>query len=576
VGPEGLAGPAVPTGTELRVLSPSAQGCFDDSRQTWVRESIFEGKVKYCKRILIGTELLCALITPGSLADDRPPGQRWWSHAKALAEDRFEGRKCGSEGYLRAAEYVAREFAKLGLAPAGTRGFFQPVPLISREIDKARSSLTLVSATGSEPLTLGREAIIGLEVDPAAMAEAELVFAGYGLSIPHANHDDFADLDVQGKLVVFLAATPSRLPDSVAVHIRSPSERATLMRRKGAIGSCAILHSKNQASDWKRLAQHQFDPIMMLADPALNDGRDLKLFLHLNPEHAERVFAGSGHSLQEICDADAAGAALPRFASPKRIKAEIRTKRTELISPNVVAMLPGTDPQLKNECVVFSAHLDHLGISAPIAGDSLYNGAMDNAAGVASLLDVTALLSERGIRLRRSVLLVAFTGEEDGMLGSRFFVASASGTTRRIVANVNLDTFLPIFALRRLAIYGREESNLGELAAAVAESMGVTPMSDIEPERNTLIRSDQYSFLRRGIPALALKFGFEQGSREHWAVKIWRADRYHSPADDPSQPVDMPAAEAFNTLVAKILERVANNDQAPRFADSSFYKRFAN
>ena len=523
------------------------------------------------KMLVPGPLLLCSCFRPQDLHD----GHRWWAHVTVLADDKLEGRKTGSAGYLKAAEYVAGEFARSGLKPAGANGYFQEIPLISREIDESHTSLTLLKEAGSEPLTLGREAIIGLQVDPAPTVDAELVFAGYGLSIPEAHHDDFAGLDVRGKLVVFLVGAPTSLPGALDAHVQSPAERSAILKRHGAIDSLCILNSDNYATEWKRLVRSQFRPSMIAADPLMNEGQGLELYITINPDHADQLFAGSGHSLGEIREAASTGGPLPRFALPARLKATVSVKRAKLVSANVVAVLPGTDPRLKDEYVVFSAHLDHLGVGAAIGDDSIYNGAMDNAAGVATLLDVAAILTEAGTRLRRSVLFVAFTGEEDGLLGSRFFANTPMVAPRTIVADINTDMFLPLFPLNTLTIYGLDESDLGGDAAVVAESLGVAPQADLQPQRNTFVRSDQYSFIRRGIPSLALKVGFREGSPEERTVNNWRTERYHAPSDDLTQPVDKQAAQAFDVLVAKLLERIANRDQRPRWNEASFFKRFA-
>jgi Zn-dependent M28 family amino/carboxypeptidase len=260
---------------------------------------------------------------------------------------------------------------------------------------------------------------------------------------------------------------------------------------------------------------------------------------------------------------------------PATLKATVSVRRAEVVSQNVVALLPGTDPQLEGEYVVFSAHLDHLGIGKPIKGDSIYNGAMDNASGVATLLDVAARLKESGARLRRSVLFVAVTGEEKGLLGSRHFANNPTVAADKIVANINTDMFLPLFPFKKLTVYGLDESDLGDDATAVANSLGVAPQADLEPQRNIFIRSDQYSFIRRGIPALALKVGFDKGSPEEKIAKKWLAERYHAPSDDLAQPVDKQAAAAFDALVARLLERVANRDHRPQWRAASFFRRFA-
>jgi Zn-dependent M28 family amino/carboxypeptidase len=519
--------------------------------------------------IALGLLLLTAANASGQ------DGQRWWSHVAVLADDGLEGRDTGSAGHRKAAAYVAREFEKAGLKPAGTEGYFQPVKLHSKAIDEAHSSLSLVRKEGVEPLILGMDAIISLRVDPAASTEAELVFAGYGLSVPEADHDDFKGLDARGKVVVYLGGAPPSLPGPLAAHMQSAGERAAALRKAGAIGIVSIQNPKNMDIPWERAALARFNPAMSLADPAMDDSRGLSIAVAMNPAHADKLLAGSGHAFQEILEAADAGKPLPHFAIPARLKATVAVKRAEVESQNVAALLPGNDPALKEECVVFTAHLDHLGIGKPIDGDSIYNGAMDNASGIAAMLDVAAILKEKGARLRRSVLFVAVTGEEKGLLGSRFFASSPTVDPKKIVANINTDMFLPLFPLKRLTIYGIDESDLGDDAIAVAKMLGVAPEPDPEPKRNVFIRSDQYSFIRRGIPALALKVGFAKGSREEQAAKTWLKDRYHAPSDDLKQPVDKQAAADFDVLVAKLIERIADRDLRPRWKDSSFFKRFA-
>jgi hypothetical protein len=521
--------------------------------------------------------IVLLLVSLGSYAraGDVPNGERWWLHVTVLADDRLEGRNTGSAGHRKAAEYVAAEFARAGLKPAGTDGYLQPVRLISREIDEDHSSLILLKNAGPEPLVLGRDAIISLRIDPEATVEAELVFVGHGLSIPEVNHDDFAGLDVQGKLVVFLAGAPPSIPGPLAAHMQSAAERAAVLKNHGAIGAVSILNPKNMDIPWERLTLARFQPSMILADPAMDESRGLKLAVTVNPDHADQWLSGSGHTFREILGAADSGKPLPRFAIPSTLKAAANVKRADVESQNVVAVLPGADPQLKDEYVVFSAHLDHLGIGKPIKGDSIYNGAMDNASGIAAMLDVAAMLKERGTSLRRSVLFVAVTGEEKGLLGSRFFANSPTVDPKAIVADINTDMFLPLFPLKKLTIYGLDESELGADAVAVAGSLGVTPQADPEPKRNIFIRSDQYSFIRRGIPSLALKVGFDKGTPEEVLAKKWLTERYHAPSDDLAQPVDKQAAGAFDRLVAKLLERVANRNERPHWKDTSFFKRFA-
>ena len=504
-----------------------------------------------------------------------PDGSRWWSHVAFLADDKLEGRDTGSLGHRKAAEYVAAEFAKLGLQPAGTAGFLQPVKFKSKEIDEAHSSLALVGKNGQEPLTLGPDAIISLRVDPAATVDADLVFAGFGLANSEANHEDFKDLDVRGKVVVILAGAPASIPGPLAAHMQSAGERGDLLRRVGAIGIVVITNPKNMDIPWERSSLARFMPAMNLAEPGMDDNRGISIGVSVNPASADKLFEGSGHTLAEILEAADSGKPLPHFAIPKRLVAKVAVKRLDVESQNVVAVLPGNDPVLKSEYVVFSAHLDHIGIGKPINGDSIYNGAMDNASGVAAMLDVAAILKESGTKLRRSVVFVAVTGEEKGLLGSRYFANFPTVDAKSIVADINTDMFLPLYPFKRLTVFGLDESDLGDEAASVATSLGVVPGPDPAPGRNVFIRSDQYSFIRRGIPSIMIAVGYDKGSPEEQIARKWLTERYHAPSDDLNQPIDKQAAGAFDALVAKLLERVANRDQKPRWKDSSFFKRFA-
>jgi Zn-dependent M28 family amino/carboxypeptidase len=442
-------------------------------------------------------------------------------------------------------------------------------------IDEAHCRLALVRDGREEPLRLGEDALISLRVDPAPSFEAPLVFAGYGLSIPEVGHDDFRGLDAKGKLVVYLRGAPPNVPGPLAAHSQSDGERSNALRRAGAIGAIMIQNPKTMDIPWERLTLARFLPAMALADPALDDNRGLKASLAFNPARADQLLAGSGYDFKDLLAAADAGKPLPHFEIPARLKATVAATRADLASQNVAAILPGVDPLLKDEYVVFSAHLDHLGVGKPINGDAIYNGAMDNASGIATLLDVAAILKESGAKLRRSVLFVAVTAEEKGLLGSRYFAHHPTIKQGQIVADINIDMILPLYPLKKLTMFGSDESDLGDDASAVAKSLGVLPRPDPIPERNVFIRSDQYSFIRRGIPSLMVMVGFDKGSSEEQIIMRWLTERYHAPSDDVKQPVDKKAAGEFDNLVAKLLERVANRDERPRWKDSSFFKRFA-
>ena len=522
------------------------------------------------------TAAVAAVGSPSRVRGQSDPGgERWWSHVKFLADDALKGRDTGSEGHRQAAEYVAREFEKAGLSPAGTDGYFQAVKFRSKEIDEANSRLTLVRKDGNESLTLGEDAVISLRVDPSPSVEAELVFVGYGLAIPEAGHDDFKDADVRGKIVVYLSGAPKSVPGPLASHSQSAGERGKSLRDLGVVGTVAVANPKNMDIPWARASLARFMPSMSLADPSMDESRGLKVAVGINPEHADKLFAGSGHTFKEVLEAADSGRPLPRFAIPAKLKAEVALKRAEVTSQNVAAVLPGNDPELKKEYVVFSAHLDHVGVGKPIDGDDVYNGAMDNASGIAAMLDVAAALKASGTKLRRSVLFVAVTGEEKGLLGSRYFANAPTVDRKAIVADINTDMFLPLYPLKKLIAWGADESDLGEDVEAVARASGVEIQPDPNPAQNIFIRSDQYSFIRQGVPSLMLGFGFEPGSADQKTREGWFKTRYHAPSDDVKQPVDKAAAGDFEKLVAKLLRRIADRDERPHWKDKSFFKRFA-
>ena len=525
------------------------------------------------KKTLVGLGLAAAAAwCAGGL---HPDGSRWWKHVEFLADDKLEGRNTGSEGHRVAANYVAAQFERFGLKPAGTQGYIQPVKFHTRQIDEAHSSLALVRAGKAEPLALGEDAVIGLRTDPASQVEAPLVFAGYGLTIPEQNYDDFAGLDVKGKIIVYISGAPPSVPGPLASHYQSQGERGKNLKRLGVAGTCTIQNPRAMDIPWARSSLARLAPAMSLADASLDESGGQKVGIAFNPAHADKLFEGTGHTFKEILTAADGGKALPHFAIPASLKATVGVKRGDVESQNIAAIYPGSDPKLKEEYVVMSAHIDHIGVGEPINGDKIYNGAMDNASGVAAMLDIAQTLHDEKARPKRSILFVAVTGEEKGLLGSRYFTAHPTVDRKAIVANINTDMFLPLFPLKLLTVYGLDESDLGADVREVAKGMGIKIQGDPEPIRNVFIRSDQYNFIRQGIPALALKVGYEKGSPEEKTAKTWLTERYHAPSDDLQQPVDKEAAGTFDELVKRLLLRVADREKRPAWLENSFFKRYA-
>ncbi len=486
----------------------------------------------------------------------------------------MEGRETGSPGYRRAAEYVAEQFRSAGLEPAGSDGFLQPVDFLVSQLDETASSLTLVRPTGTEPLPLREAAQFAVSSSTLPDLEAEAVFVGYGLEVPEYHYSDLEGLDLRGKIAVYFRGGPSGLRAPIKAHYQSVSERLRSLRGAGAVGSVQLLNPKVPDLPWDRLATGLLMPRMELRERTPEDPRPLPLALAFNPERLDLLLAGSGHTSTEILRGLAGPDPLPRFPLAARIRAHVEVRRSTRTCHNVIGSLRGTDPALRDEYVVGTAHLDHLGIGEPIHGDRTYSGAMDNASGVASLIEIASALKESGKRPRRSLLFVAVTGEEKGLLGSEYF-AKHPTVRGRIVADLNMDMFLPLYPMKSLEVQGLDESTLGPQIRDLAQEVGVPVHPDPEPDRVLFIRSDQYNFVKQGVPSLMLSVGYAKGSPEEEISKAFFRDRYHAPADDADQPVDLVAAAQFNDLLGRMMAKVADDPLAPRWNPDSFFRRFA-
>ena len=500
-------------------------------------------------------------------------GKSWWGHVKVLAADDMEGRETGSAGLRKAESYVVRELKQAGLQPAGSNGFYQPIKFISRQIVEKDSSASLLRDGKAESLTLGEDAFFSTRVDLAPEVEAPLVFVGYGLGIPEKNYDDLAGLDLKGKVAVLFYGSPAEMPGALASHYQTLKERWKAFRNAGAVGIISIPNPAMMDIPWSRMSLNRAHPSMDIADPEFNETKGEKLAMTFNPAHAEKLFQGSGHTFDEIAALGKDRKPLPHFALAASIRTRAKVEAKNLESANVVAMLPGSDPQLKNQYVVLSAHIDHLGIGEPIHGDRIYHGAMDNASGTALLLDVAASLKKSSERPKRSLLFLFVTGEEKGLLGSKYFAAHPTVDPGSMVADINVDMFLPIHPLKVLTVYGLEESGLGDMAREVAEVRGIAVQADPQPLRNAFIRSDQYNFIVHGIPALAMSIGAAT-EEEKKLQKDWLTNRYHAPSDDLNQPVDLPAAAAYEEVVRGLLIRIADDSRRPEWKTNSFFRRY--
>jgi Zn-dependent M28 family amino/carboxypeptidase len=517
--------------------------------------------------------LLCLLLLlPSRVMADSPAGTQWWADVSALANDGMEGRLTGSPGYDRAVAYVISRLNAEGLKPAGTRGYLQPVALEQQIVDQDKSRAELVAADGGTiPLPIGDQMLIGAGQGPRPKrVDAPLVFLGYGLHLPKQGHDDFAGQNLKGKIVVVISGGPADLSGALKSNARS--ERNKELGRLGALGIISLTTPKQVEILWARQKLLARGPGMYLADIRLRETSRPFFTATMDPAQSEALFQGSGHGFSELAALADASRPLPLFPLSFHLKASVVASHRRLTSPNIAAKLEGSDPALKSEYVAVSAHLDHLGIGAPINGDRIYNGAMDDASGVATVLDIAHRLKQ-GPRPRRSILFLFFTAEEKGLLGSTYYARRPSVPKNSIVADLNFDMPLPLWPLKSVYAPGQDESTLGEDAKAVARAQGLQMVPDPLPDRNVFIRTDQFSFVREGIPALVFKFGFSKDSPEFQTEHDWRANRYHAPSDDLDQPVMKEEAVKLDDFVAVLAAHEANADSRPAWLPDSLFRK---
>lgn len=473
--------------------------------------------------------------------------RRWWRYVIALAGDNMEGRDTGSAAYQRAAGYVAAQFDRAGLKPAGEKGYFQSVPMQRVKLNTQASDAALVRPAGARRLVWLHDITMTAASGLPDQIDAPLVFRGSASDPPPG-------IEVKGSIVVRLSP-PVGTP---AANLAPPP------LPEGAVGTLGI---DNLDGPERRRWPAAYAVSITLAGTAPAANQRPALFL--NPRVAEELFSGSGHTYAELKKLDDSGQTLPWFEIPARLHATLHFGLSNIASDNVLGSFPGTDPALAGDYVVISAHLDGYGFGEPINGDRLYNGAFDDAAYVATLMDLADQWKTSSTRLRRSVLFLVVTGEEKGLLGSRYFVAHPTLPKERMIADINLDQLRPLFPLKILTMLALDDSTLGDTARAVAQPMGIRIQPDPEPDRNLLRRSDHFNFMQIGVPATGFVFGYEKGSPEEAIYRQWYALRYHSPADDLKQPWDPDAAAKFNEFFRRLVENLANADARPQWKPAS-------
>lgn len=486
------------------------------------------------------------------------------SHVVFLADDLLEGRGTATRGHEIAARYVASQLAAAGLEPGAGGSWLQPISLRRTELDRDGSRVEIVRPNGERTtLVAGHDFVMGGGLQAASEIEAPIVFAGFGITAPELHHDDYSGLDVRGKIVAFRGGGPAELPGEARAYYSERKQEMALAH--GAAGTLFLSAPGEDAqSSWEGVARS------LAAAPAFYwlDGAEprgglpqLQAAAWLSPAGSQALFA----SPEELAGAMAKPTP---GALPLRARIVKKSRLADLASPNVVGLLRGSDSRLRDEYVVLSAHLDHLGIGEPVGGDAIYNGAVDDASGVAALLELARAFAALPERPRRSLLFVAFTGEEPGDLGSEAFVAHPPVPLAQIVADLNIDG-APVWPFESLIPRGAEHSTLAATVAAAAAVAGAAVIADPFPERMTFLGSDQYAFVKGGVPALIVG---TRGSGEARAQALqWVQTRYHAPSDDLSQPLDFAAAERFTRILFLIGYDVAQDDERPRWNRGDYY-----
>lgn len=493
-----------------------------------------------------------------------------------LADDSLEGRQPGTRGFEIASKYIQEQFLSIGLEPGvNKKDYKQPVPLQKGLVNSKASKFTLIDSDKTEEWSYATHFILSpyLIRDQSEIA-APLVFAGFGVFAPELGYDDYKGLDVNGKIIVIMDQAPETFGNNERAYFSNSTVKYQEAAKRGAIGVIMLTMSKR--TSWeatvRRSAQGSFKWLNEKNLPS-NTFESLKAIANVNPLHHDKLFIRSGMELDKVYNNVKSGKAQ---SFPLNISAHIKviTQRSFVESSNLIGIIPGSDPKLKNEYVVYAAHLDHFGIGAPMKGDSIYNGAHDNASGVAIVMEIARTFRALSVPPKRSVVIAIVTGEEYGLLGSDYFVnnPTVSGT---IVANLTLD--MPFFFHPVLDIvpYGAQHSNLNKHVIKTAELLNLKISPDPFPEQVVFIRSDHFSFVKKGIPSLFIKSGFmttptDTVNRAKSDV-AWRSTTYHTPKDDMSQKFDFNAAATHVQVNYLIGLFIANDMSQPHWNKGDFF-----
>ena len=541
--------------------------------------------------VLAGT---LACTAAASTDDSRPPSETSETadpaptldaaflreHTRILSDDALAGRRPGSEGGAAAVAHIVETMQSLGLEPAGEDGgWTQAVPMRAVSLDAEATGLELVGPAGARPLSFGDDWVGTSFAAEAQAIDAELVFVGYGVTAPEYEWDDYAAADVRGKIVLTLVGDPpvsdGRFAGPAMTYYGRWTYKFERARAAGAIG-CLVIHDTEAASYGWNVPQTSYagERFQVLAgDGAVPEALAVQGWLASGAAEAiakEAVAKEWGTSLEDWV----ARALTPDFkavATGLRLKGQLATRERRLSDVNVLGRRPGR--ARAHESLVISAHWDHLGSDAALieqGQDGIYNGAIDNASGIAGMLGVAAAL--RGEALDRSIVLLATTAEEQGLLGSRYWVANPTMPLEEVVAVVNIDSMNVYGATQSVEVIGWGQSTLEDRLVAAAETQGRSVIPDSRPEAGGFYRSDHFPFALAGIPALYFRSGFDMvdgGEQAGAAIAKQIGARYHTPADEFDPSWSFAGALLDTQLVVALLRELANTQERPSYKPGS-------
>jgi hypothetical protein len=499
------------------------------------------------------------------------------SHIAYLADDRLKGRLPGTEGYQIAVDYVIDQYKKIGIAPGGDNGGYTQKLIIRKSTVNNNSAVAILKDKNgnNDSLTFVKDFVPAPHpLNTNSSHEGGLVFVGYGVEVP-GGYSDYKGVDVKGKIVVLVNGAPDGLHSTVTAHLQSPGNKANTAFEKGAAGVMYVNPAARPSANLNPAIQNN---ITVNPEKTKAFGRgfvgNMKVVINGTPVLLKRLFMNSGKNLQQVL-ADIKKGTPSSFEFNYSISVSYSTSHSDFESYNVVGLIPGSDKVLKNEYVVHSAHLDHVGIGRVVNGDSIYNGAHDNASGVASLIEIARVYKTSGAKPRRSVLIVMVAAEEMGLLGSSYFAANPTVPKSSIVADVNTDMPTIIAPLLSVVPLGAEHSSLMNNVKFAAGYLGLDVEKDPEPNENRFVRSDQYSFVMNGIPALHIKYGNKSdipGFNLVDFVKQWRAKYYHQAADGLENGIfNFTAGKTYVKLNFLISYSVAMNTERPKWNDGDIF-----